>query len=316
MMPHTLIQPRWHIDKNPYPNLYVDLTERCNMDCNFCYNPERSKSDLDFDYFAEACARLPNPVHWRFLGGEPTLNKHFFDLIEVALKYGHTVYFASNGYKYNDPSFMEKLALWSGKVSAGLSMDGGTLDNHFYDLLNNRSCMDIKLQALENLHRYGIKRVCLSAIIVRNENERVIAELYEAAKRYSDVVRYIHYRSAAMVGRWVDTQPYALEELKQLTIPLFSDEEFSPRCLREINCNDGDGECCYRFRPNPRLQISLIEFASARSSQCPNRGKLLQEDFLIEPFFANMIDKSADFSIKHGEVKIPISIRPPVKTSA
>ena len=42
----SLMYPRWHIDNNPFPNLYVDLTERCNMDCNFCYNPERSKADL------------------------------------------------------------------------------------------------------------------------------------------------------------------------------------------------------------------------------------------------------------------------------
>lgn len=293
---------RWYIDNNPFSNLYVDLTERCNMDCNFCYNPERSKNDLDYDYFAEACARLPGPVNWRFLGGEPTLYSRFFDLIGVALRYGHTVYFASNGIKYNDPAFMEELARWSGKVSAGLSMDGGTLDNRFYKLLNNRDCLDSKLQALDNLHRYNIKRVCLSAIIVRNENERVIGELYEAANRYSDVVRYIHFRSAAMVGRWIDTQPYTLEELKQLTRPYFADEDFAPRCLREINCNGGDGDCCYRFRPNPRLQISLIEFATERSAQCPNRGKLLPEGLLIEPFFANMIERGADFTLNHGAV--------------
>jgi len=105
------------------------------------------------------------------------------------LHHGHTVYFASNGIRFNDPAFMEELTHWSGKVSVGLSMDGGTLDNRFYTLLNNRDCLGSKLQALENLHRYGIKRVCLSAIIVRNENERVIGELYEAANRYSDVVR-------------------------------------------------------------------------------------------------------------------------------
>ena len=73
----SLMYPRWHIDNNPFPNLYVDLTERCNMDCNFCYNPERSKVDLGYDYFAEACTRLPGPVNWRFLGGEPTLNDRF-----------------------------------------------------------------------------------------------------------------------------------------------------------------------------------------------------------------------------------------------
>jgi len=298
---------RWLVDNNPFSNLYVDLTERCNMDCNFCYNPERSKADLDPDYFAEACARLPGPVHWRFLGGEPTLNEHFFELIEIALRHGHTVYFASNGISYLDPSFMEELARYSGKLSAGLSMDGGTLDDRFYRSLNNCDCLDSKLQALENLHRYGIKRVCLSAIIVRNENERVIGELYEAAKRYGDTVRYIHYRSAAMIGRWINTEPYTLEELKRLTQPLFSKEAFAPGCIREINCNDGDGECCYRFRPEPRLQISLIEFATACSSQCPYRGKLLHEGFFIEPFFANMIEKKPAHVAKHSEVRIPVT---------
>lgn len=298
------MSPRWHIDNNPFTNLYVDLTERCNMDCNFCYNPERSKADLDFDYFAEACARLPRPVHWRFLGGEPALNERIFDLIEVALHHGHTVYFASNGIKYNDPSFMEELARFSGKVSVGLSMDGGILDDRFYKLLNNCSCLDIKLQALDNLHRSNIKRVCLSAIIIRNKNEHVIGELHEAAKRYCDTVRYIHYRSAATIGRWIETQPYTLQELKRLAHPQFTDEAFAPRCLREVNCNGGDGDCCYRFRPDARLQISLIEFATARSAQCPYRGKLLPEGLLIESFFANMIEKETETAVRHGEIRI------------
>lgn len=295
--------PRWNVENNVFQNLYVDLTERCNMDCNFCYNPERTKADLDYDYFAEACARLPGPVNWRFLGGEPTLSKRFFDLIDVALRHGHTVYFASNGIKYNDPAFMEALACRAGKVSVGLSMDGGTRDNHFYELLNNRACLDAKLEALENLRRHGIGRVCLSAIIARGENERVVGELLDVARRYDDVVRYIHFRSAAMVGRWVNTAPYSLEELKRLTGPHFDADAFAPRSLREINCNGGDGECCYRFRPTPRLQVSLIEFATERSARCPNRGKLLPEGFLIEPFFANMIEAGKTFAIHHGEVK-------------
>jgi len=296
------MEKRCLIDDNPYSNLYVDLTERCNMDCNFCYNPERSKADLDPGYFAEACARLPGPVHWRFLGGEPTLNRHFFELLEIALRHKHTVYFASNGILYNDPAFMQRLARYSGKITVGLSMDGGTAGEKFYRLLNNRDCLGFKLQALENLHRYGIKRVCLSAIIVRGENERVIGELYEAARHYSDSVRYIHYRSAAMIGRWINTEPYSLEDLKRLTRPYFTEEAFSPGCLREINCNGGDGECCYRFRPEPRLQISLIEFATTRSAKCPYRGKLLQEGFFIEPFFANMIKCNSASAARQGEV--------------
>lgn len=295
---------KWSVANNPYSNLYVDLTDRCNMDCNFCYNPERVDSDLDYEYFAEVCRRLPAPINMRFLGGEPTLNRRFFDFIDVALRHKHTVYFSSNGIKYNDERFVKELARWSGKITAGLSMDGGTRDNHFYKMLNNRACLDQKLNALENLQRHAISRVCLSAIIMRGDNERVVEELYDLAKRYPDIVRYIHYRSASMVGRWINTAPYTLGELKALTQPLFSKEAFAPSCVREINCNGGDGDCCYRFRPSQRLQISLIEFATARSAQCPNRGKLLKDSFEIEPFFANMINMGEVFSHKHGEVSI------------
>lgn len=295
---------RYRVDENPYTNLYVDLTDRCNMDCNFCYNPERADSDLDIHYFREVCARLPRPVHMRFLGGEPTLNRDFFDFIDVALRHGHTVFFASNGIKYNDARFLDRLEAWSGRVTAGLSMDGGTQNNDFYLLLNNRPSLEQKMTALENLHRRGISRVCLSAIIMRGENERVIGELLELARRYQDVVRYIHFRSASMVGKWVDTLPYSLDELKDLARPYFGHSQFLPKCISEINCNRGDGECCYRFRPTPRLQVSLIEFATERSAQCPRRGKLLRGSFEIEPFFANMISTGEFTAERFGEVEI------------
>ena len=295
---------RCSVDENPYSNLYVDLTDRCNMDCNFCYNPQRADSDLDIDYFSEVCARLPSPVNMRFLGGEPTLNRRFFDFIDVALRHRHTVFFASNGIKYNDPRFLERLERWSGRITAGLSMDGGTRDNEFYLLLNNRASLDQKMTALENLHRRGIARVCLSAIIMRGENERVIGELYELAQRYQDVVRYIHFRSASMVGKWVSTLPYSLDELKDLARPHFGEAQFLPKCVNEINCNRGDGDCCYRFRPTPRLQVSLIEFATERSAQCPKRGKLARDSFEIEPFFANMISTGEFMAQRFGEVEV------------
>jgi molybdenum cofactor biosynthesis enzyme MoaA len=277
-----------NVDNNVFRNLYVDLTERCNMKCNFCYNPRRINVDLDYDYFAEVCSRLPDTVNWRFLGGEPTLAVRFFDYLDVAIRHKHTVYFASNGAMYNDKKFIGELALRSGKVSVGLSMDGGSVDNGIYEIINNRACLAQKLNALDNLRRHGIGRVCLSAIIVRGVNERVIGELIDVATRYSDVVRYLHFRSAAMIGRWVNTKPYDLAELKSLVRPYFEDDAFVASCVRELNCNGGDGECCFRFRPTRRLQISLIEFASERATLCHGRGKLLPQGFRIEPFFLNM----------------------------
>lgn len=307
-LPYRPCREEFSVDDNPYQNIYVDLTHRCNMDCNYCYNPLRARSDMDLGYFEEACRRLPQPVSFKFLGGEPTLHPRLFDFIRTGRRYGHHVYFSSNGIKYNDKSFMAGLAGVDVSFSPGLSMDGGTGSDLFYRLLNNRSCLDFKLRALENLHRHGIRRVALAAIIVRGVNEQVVGELIELADRYREVVRYIHFRSAAMVGRWVDTEPYSAAELKALMQPYYSEPQLSPRCLQEIHCGpDEGGECCYRFRPRPRLQVSLVEFASPRSIMCPKRGKLLEDGFRIQPYFENMVNTGEVLAAQFGEV-VPAAV--------
>lgn len=303
-IPRLICRVEYPIEQNPYKNLYVDLTMRCNMDCNYCYNPIRAKMDMELSYFEEVCKRLPHPVDIRFLGGEPSMHPQFFDFIKTARHYNHQVYFSSNGIRYTKPKFMEELAALDVTYVAGLSMDGGHSNDDLYKLLNNRHCLDQKLAALENLHKYGIKRVCLSAIIAKNENEQVIGELIELADRYSDVVRYIHLRSAAKVGRWINTEPYTQAELKELIRPFFTEKEFHPACVREIFCTpDEGGTCCYRFRPNRRLQISLIEFATDKSAKCPKRGKILDDKFIIQPFFENMINASEVMEVEYGEVQ-------------
>jgi len=291
------------VERNPYENLYLDLTYRCNMDCNYCYNPLREKFDMDLDYFAEVCRRLPRPVFFRFLGGEPTLHPRFFEFITTARRFEHHVYFSSNGIRYNDAEFMGQLKALSVSFTPGLSMDGGCSRDELYKLLNNRSCLKQKVAALENLNKYSLGRVCLSAIIVRDVNESVIGELLEMADRYADVVRYIHFRTAANIGRWIETEPYTLEELKKLVQPFFSEKQFRACCVREIYCKPEEkGGCCYRFRPTRRLQISLIEFATTQSARCPKRGKLLNERFVIQPFFENMIKTGQILEKQFGKV--------------
>ena len=296
-LPNLSVTPGYVIDENPYEALYVDLTDRCNMTCNLCYNSSREQNvDMDIHYFEEVCRRLPNPVHLKFVGGEPALHPQFFDFIRIGKQYQHHVQFSSNGLVYTDDGFMEGLQeLKMQKISfaASITLDGGYSSRENYQAINGNDYLDQKLQALENLRRYQIKRFSLTAIVARGINEETIPELLELAEKYKDIVRYIHFRTAASIGRFVDTVPYSLEELKELVRPYFNDEKFKPKCLNEIHCLPEENKgCCYRFRPTNRLQISLIEFASPRSATCHKRGKLL-DDFKIVPFFEDMISKES-----------------------
>ena len=292
-MPHVPCRMEYPVEENPFLSLGVDLTYRCNMSCTYCYNPLRSPADMDLSYFEEVCRRLPGYVQFKFLGGEPTLHPDFMGFIRAARRRKHEVTVLSNGRRYADPAFVSVLADLDERFILGISLDGGSSRDDVYHRINNEHCLGWKMKALETLEKYFPGRVEISAIIVRGLNEDVVPELLGLANRHRRIVRYIHFRTAAKAGRWGETAPYTLEELKEVVRPYFTGEQFQPQSLWEPHCDSGQG-CggCYRFRPTPRLQISLIEFATPRAASCFKRGKLVDRHFLVQSFFENIMHNS------------------------
>ena len=292
-MPHVPCQMEYSVEENPFVSLAVDLTYRCNMRCTFCYNPLRSPADMELSYFEEVCRRLPRHVQFKFLGGEPTLHPHFMGFILAARRRKHEVTVLSNGWRFIDPVFVKTLADLDARFILGLSLDGGASHDDVYFQINNERCLRWKMKALETLDQYFPGRVEISAIIVRGLNENVVPELLELADRHPRIVRYIHFRTAAKAGRWGETAPYTIEELKEIVRPHFTAEQFQPQCLWEPHCEPGQGcGACYRFRPRTRLQISLIEFATPRAATCYKRGKLVDRQFIVQSFFENIMHNS------------------------
>lgn len=290
-MPHVPCRLEYPVEENPFISLGVDLTYRCNMSCTYCYNPLRELADMELSYFEDVCRRLPRAVQFKFLGGEPTLHPDFMGFILAARRYRHEVTVLSNGRRYTDLPFVKALAALNreARFILGLSMDGGSSRDDVYSEINNEHCLAWKMEALEMLDRHFGGRVEISAIIVRGLNEGVIEELIGLADRYPKTVRYIHFRTAAKTGRWGEPVPYAMEELKELVRPHFTAAQFQPQCLWEPHCVPGEGcDACYRFRPTPRLQISLIEFATPRAATCHKRGKVVDQKFLVQSFFENI----------------------------
>jgi molybdenum cofactor biosynthesis enzyme MoaA len=292
-MPHVPCRMEYPIEENPFESLGVDLTYQCNMSCNYCNNPLRSMANMDLSYFEEVCRRLPGYVHFKFLGGEPTLHPDFMGFIRAARSRKHEVTILSNGKRYTDTDFVKALADLDARFILGLSLDGGSSRDDVYHTINNEHCLGWKMKALETLDKHFPGRVEISAIIVPGLNEDVVPQLLELAGRHHQIVRYIHFRTSAKVGRWGETPPYTLEQLKDIVRPFFTEEQFQPQCLWETSCAPGEG-CggCYRFRPTPRLQISLVEFATQRAASCPKRGKLVDRKFLVQSFFENIMHNS------------------------
>lgn len=301
-LPHVPCRMEYPVETNPFVSLGVDLTYRCNMSCTYCYNPLRSPADMELSYFEEVCRRLPGYVHFKFLGGEPTLHPDFMGFIRAARRRMHEVTVLSNGRRYTDSAFVKAMADLDTRFILGLSLDGGASRDDVYYRMNNEHCLRWKMKALETLDTHFPGRVEISAIIVRGLNEDVVPELLELAARHRRIVRYIHIRTAAKAGRWAETAPYTLEELKEIVRPHFTGEQFRPQCLWETHCAPGQGcGACYRFRPTARLQVSLIEFATPRAASCPQRGKLVDRKFRVQSFFESIRRNSE--TLMGGSVK-------------
>ncbi|MCE5195158.1 MAG: radical SAM protein [Nitrospiraceae bacterium] len=278
--------------ENPFESLYVDITKRCNMECSYCFNPERSPEDMPLKDFELLCSSLPFPVMIKLSGGEPTLHPEFPEFIKTAFKYGHRIYVISNGLRYTEPGFLDilmKIKRSGVRFSIGISMDGGYANRHAYEMINGRDCMQLKLDSFKAMVNSGLGRMSLTAIILRGLNEDVIPQLIELALKNDRSIRYVHFRNAGNVGRHKETKPYSIEELKDMTRVLFNEHQFQQRCIGESHCSLETGRnCCYRFRPTDRLQISLLEFYTEKAFLCHKRGRIKVGSRKIEPLFFSM----------------------------
>lgn len=279
-----------------YKVIYVDLTTRCNMNCNFCYMNGIKSEDVDLSYFEEVCKDLPHKVIFRFLGGEPTIHPQFLDFMEVARKYRHLPTVASNGKMYLDDSFVKEMKRIGGIY--GITLNGGLTNRDVYKTIDNEDCLDWKVKALHNLIEHKIRGITLSCIILRGVSEGTIGELVKFAEDNRKYVKFLKLRSAAKLGRHIDIEPYTTEEFKRVVFPNYFDVD---KCRTVYTTKEEDlieicaeRQCCYYFSHDGFLTVSFVEFCSENARKCWKRGGL-KKDHEVVDFFEEM---NANASIK------------------
>ena len=285
------------VTKNTFPFLFVDLTYRCNMKCNICYNPIRPMPDMSYEYFKSAVQKLPQPIEIRMLGGEPTLHERFFDFCKVAFDNGHSIYVSSNGKRIaKDLSFVKELKQLlknrrdkKSKLKIHIDMSGG-LQKAFYRKIHAEDVLETKLKALNNLGAVNIGRVTISAILIKKFNESVISDLFKIAEISPKVVREVAFRSQGEIGRFIPGHGsystnewiYLMQKQGYLRKNHFS--EVIHAGFMDGRCEGKN--CCYHFRYNRNLTVSFLEFLN---KGCWQRGQLLENEYEIEYMFESLI---------------------------
>ena len=132
-----------------FPDIMVDITHRCNMECNNCYIPTRTPPDMELAKFKKFIKRFPNRRMFRIVGAEPTLHKHCIDFIKTVLEEGHLCLLITNGLRLSSPSFVKKLQA-TGLKQIYMSMNGVDRDD-WYETIDDLACAEKKLKAFKNI---------------------------------------------------------------------------------------------------------------------------------------------------------------------
>lgn len=184
----------------------IDLTNRCNLTCPVCFANANVKGYVSEPSYEEVVRMLENfrrerPVACRmvqFSGGEPTIYPRFFDVLRAATELGFShVQIATNGIRFKDLEFTE-MAAEAGLHTLYLQFDGVTED--CYKRNRGRPLLDIKMKAIENVRKAGMKIVFVPTI-VNSVNDDQVGPILRFAIENIDVISGISYQPVCFTGR-------------------------------------------------------------------------------------------------------------------
>ncbi|MFX0004463.1 MAG: tetraether lipid synthase Tes [Candidatus Hodarchaeota archaeon] len=200
----------------------IDLTNRCNFNCNFCYANVLQSGYLveptleEIDRIMKHFRSKPMPaVAIMFTGGEPTVRKDFPEICKMAKDNGFKeVIVATNGYGFQK----KKGGLeWTKKVKeAGLDtlyfQFDGINDITYEKTRGIKNLMAYKQRVVENCRKAGLDSIVLVATIAKGVTDIEVGNIIQYAIDNVDVVRGITFQPVSLCGR------IAFEEREELRI--------------------------------------------------------------------------------------------------
>ena len=200
----------------------IDLTNRCNFNCNFCYANIMQSGYLveptleEIDKVMKHFRSKPIPaVAIMFTGGEPTVRKDFPEICKMAKDNGFKeVIVATNGYGFQ----RKKGGLEFTKKCKEMGLDtlyfqfDGINDVTYEKTRGIKNLMSYKQRVIDNLRKARLDSAVLVATIAKGITDIEVGNIIQYAIDNIDVVRGITFQPVSLCGR------IAFEEREELRI--------------------------------------------------------------------------------------------------
>src|SRR5580698_6502504 len=184
--------------------LTVDLTNRCNMMCDPCFmdaNQVGYVHELGWEEILDNATKIKprRQMSVQFSGGEPTMSPYFLDAVRYARKIGYnSVQAATNGIEFAKSKEFCKKTFEAGMRYAYLQFDGIGNDANSHRQVGN--LFDVKLKAIDNLHKAGVEIVPVVTIVNGINNEQV-GRIIQFALDNPKKIGFLSFQPVSFTGR-------------------------------------------------------------------------------------------------------------------
>jgi uncharacterized radical SAM superfamily Fe-S cluster-containing enzyme len=186
----------------------IDITNRCNLKCPVCFANAAAAGYVYEPTREEIRGMLENlrkndPVPataLQFSGGEPTVRNDLFELIRTAKELGFRhVEVNTNGLRLAQSVDYCRELKASGMSTVYLQFDG--LTPEVYKFTRGVDLLDVKMKAIENCRKAGIKSIVLVVTLVKGVNDSQLGDIIRFAVQNFDIIRCINVQPVSLCGR-------------------------------------------------------------------------------------------------------------------
>ncbi len=213
-----------------FDRIIIDVTTRCNLECNVCYSAGAPPYDVSWGIL-KSMSKSMNRKVVSLSGGEPTLRADLPEIIRLFNK-NNTVFLITNGLRLADSSYVRELRK-AGLKYISFSFNG--FSDKACNAIHGVSLCNVKLQALNNIKQNRIATI-LSVLVVPGINEEELRPIFDYCLSNTDFIRELRIRSMLSFGRYLHGKKYSLYELRDLVCRQFnlgSDDIIAEEKLQE-----------------------------------------------------------------------------------
>ena len=160
--------------------LWIAASSKCNISCIMCFSKD-IKWELTDKNIEDIYSYMPYLEHIVWWGGEPTISKKFYEMINYSLQYKHIKHTVVTNGQYMPEKFIDIVI--NNSIEVAFSID--SVDKKKYEEIRKGASFDKLIENIIKLYPLAKKKLLKINSVIADYNVKEINEILKFAKKWS-----------------------------------------------------------------------------------------------------------------------------------